>query len=174
MRVKKQSAWQFDTSSTVGLSAGLVAGGAGALYLKDPRGQDVTIHYVGVGAALGFGLDTPGNVGNSIAPASFPNAGTVLILESFADNELSRSDLTGPCSVLEVSGAFFVGGSASVLLLGMSYLRAPIDRLAFFGGFLTQLVIDELWEVSASAMIVLGGATVSVGASISGLNGYAW
>lgn len=174
MRVKKKSAWTFDTSSTVSLSAGLIAGGGGAVYLSDPQGNNVSLSYTGLGGALGIGIKTPGNVGGSIAPASFPNAGTIYILESYGGNELTRSAMTGPCAIVEVSAGALFGAGATAMLMGMSWSTATVETLGFLGGLIGNYVLEQVFDMSAAALIVLGGTNVYTGLGVDALNGYVW
>ena len=53
--VRGPSACSFVTSSTGGIGVEFVAVSGGAVYLLDPRGAPVTLHYGGFGAGLQAG-----------------------------------------------------------------------------------------------------------------------
>lgn len=174
MHARKTSAWTFDTSGTFGLTAGLVAGGAGSVSLKDPQGNGESLHYVGIGAGIGVGVDTPGNIGGSIAPGSYPNLGTIMILDGFHGDELSLNDMRGPCAIMGVQASFFVGGTGTAMFLGMSIIGSTIDKVAILGGPFTMWLADQVFEFSAKAMILIAGTNTSIGVSAETISGIAW
>ena len=132
--VKKDSAWEFVTSSTGGLGVEFVAAEGGAIYLKDPAGTQHVYRYGAAGAGLSAGLKIPKfgkinipkvkgkSVGGVAAPAAFPNTGKIYILESFAGDELAESDFRGVCAFVEAGGGLVGGGSATAMIFGMSPL----------------------------------------------------
>jgi hypothetical protein len=50
--IKKESAWTFETSATGGVGVEFVAVEGGAIYLRDPRNNRVTLRFGAVGAGL--------------------------------------------------------------------------------------------------------------------------
>jgi len=146
--IKKDSLWQFSTSSSGGLGVEFVAIEGGKIWLTDPAGNTVTFYYGAAGAGLAAGLKLPkiGKVqlkirgkgaGGVAAPASFPNAGKVYVLDTFAGEELTKSDISGVCLFVEAFGGLVGGGSATAMVFGMSPVwlgmaaaLAPISSLA--------------------------------------------
>ena len=183
--IKKESAWQFVTSSSGGIGVEFVLAEGGAIYLRDPSGGLVTFRYgaAGAGVAAGFKLPKIGklqfrlrgkNVGAAVAPAAFPNVGKLYILDWFPGNELTRSDLTGVCMFAEAGGGLFVGGSGTAMLLGMSpawwagtLASAPLPPLMVYTNY-------KMFQ-SATAVLLMAGinaglmAGVGAGALVGGL-----
>ncbi|HEY1412419.1 MAG TPA: hypothetical protein VGF36_09765, partial [Rhodopila sp.] len=112
LTVTKRSAWTFVTSSSGGLGVEFVMGEGGTLYLRNPNGASVPFRYgaLGVGLAAGFKLPKIGklevnikgkSVAGLIAPAAFPNAGTLYVLDTCRSNDLTQADIRGGCLFVE-------------------------------------------------------------------------
>ena len=108
------------TSSAGGIGVEFVSAEGGVLYFKDPRGTSVSFGYgaAGAGLAVGFKLPKIGklavNVGGksvvgAVAPASFPNAGKLFVLDTCPDSDLTVSDIRGVCLFGEIGGGLVVG-----------------------------------------------------------------
>jgi len=129
--IKGQSKWQFVTSSTGGLGVEFVAVEGGAIYLTDPAKKAQTFRYGSAGAGLAWGLKLPKigklevkvrgkSIGGVVAPAAFPNAGALYVMESFKGDDFTRSDITGACVFVEVYGGLILGYSGTAMLFGVS------------------------------------------------------
>lgn len=180
--VKKQSAWEFQTSSTAGAGLEFVLAEGGALYFKDPSGQDVSFTYgaAGVGIAAGLKLPKIGKlevkvkgkaVGAAIAPASFPNGGQLYILDTFKGDELAQKDIRGACALVQIGGGIIAGVSASAMVVGMD----PLLMAAMMLGGPQAIWLEPRLLESATGVLVVAGANVSAqvgggaGALIGGL-----
>jgi hypothetical protein len=183
--IKKESAWQFITSSSGGIGVEFVAAEGGAIYLSDPRKTRQAFRYGAAGAGISCGLKLPKigkidlpkiqgkSVGGVAAPAAFTNAGKIYILDSFSDNELSRSDITGVCMFVKVGGGLIGGGSATAMVLGMDAVwlagtLATIDVSQDLAMYAAQRLLE-----SATAILVMAGFNVGLqaGAGAAGFLG---
>jgi hypothetical protein len=186
MIIKKQSAWQFSTSSSGAIGVEFVAAEGGTIYMQDPAKKTVSFRYGAVGAGIcdGFKLPVIGkpqvkiggkSVAGAVAPAAFPNAGVLYILEGFDGEELTRSDITGVCMFLQVDVGLVAGTSGYAMLLGMDpvWLGSMLVSTLITPAFLYSEV--KLIE-SATAILIMGGLNVGVqagwfaGAFIGGLD----
>jgi hypothetical protein len=182
LSVKKESGWRFDTSESNGSSIGVVAAGNGAIYVTDPQGQAATLWYTAIGAGVGVGLPIKGKVqvAGSQAPKQLPNWGTVLIMDTFSGDELSRGDFTGPCAIVDIEAGFVVGGSATALLLGLSREGSGLDSLVDALLWVTPWTQPVAYyrylsrDLGATALVLMAGANLSIGAGISSMVGYMW
>ena len=98
--------------------------------LRDPTGSSVDFYYVSAGPALSAGIRLPAGIklpkdltvvfspGFSFPPSSRQ----IFLLDSLPGYDLSRSDITGACILLEASGGAFIGGSGTVMFLGVDPL----------------------------------------------------
>lgn len=170
--IKKQSAWEFQTSGTVGAGVGLLVAEGGSIYLKDPRGVPVTFRYGGAGGGVAEGIKLPKigkiqfairgkGVAGAVAPSSFYNIGILYILDSFNGSELTRSDLRGPCLFVEAGAGFIAGGNGTAMLLGLSpiWLGAniitPLNSYAVFK--LVRSAKAVLLMAGLNAGLIAGG-----------------
>jgi hypothetical protein len=171
--IKKESAWTFTTSGTGGIGIEFVVVEGGSIYLKDPRGNDVTFRYGGAGAGLSVGFKLPKigkidfkflgkSVGLAIAPAAFPNWGALYILDSFKGDELTRSDITGVCMFVEAGLGFFAGFSGTAMLLGMDPILLAASLAATGVNPALGLYVDERLVQSAKAVLVMAGFNVGL------------
>jgi hypothetical protein len=174
--IKKESAWTFYTSSNGGIGVEFVAAEGGAIWLVSPYEDYVKYYYGGVGAGYSWGLKVPkvgkvqlrirgkGITGN-VAPASFTNAGKLYILDSFAGDELTASDITGVCMFVELGGGVVAGGSATAMVLGMD----PLWLAALLAtSFAPNPFIMSKLATSATALLVMGGVNVGLQAQLGG------
>lgn len=102
------SRWDYVTASGGGLTLALVAGSGGSITLLSPTGENVKLHYSGIGAGLGMGAKLPRfgkvnikikgkNVGGVGAAEAFPSDGAVFVADDLAAGDLTRDDIVGPC-----------------------------------------------------------------------------
>lgn len=178
--IKKESGWQFITSSSGGIGVEFLTAEGGAIYLSDPRKARQTFKYGAAGAGISCGLKLPKigkidlpkikgkGVGGIAAPSAFPNAGKIYILDTFAGNELNRSDITGVCMFVEIGGGFGVGGSATGMILGMDavWLAGTMATMEVCGD-LAILAARRLLE-SATAILVMAGLNAGLQAGAGG------
>jgi hypothetical protein len=182
LTVTKRSAWTFVTSSSGALGVEFVMAEGGTLYLRDPNGASAAFRYGALGAGLDAGFRLPKigkpklNIKNksvvgAIAPAAFPNAGTLFVLDTCKGNDLTQADIRGGCLFLEVGGGLIAGVSATAMLLGLS----PAWLLALAMEPELAVVIDPALLRSASGVLVMGGVNAGlqagggVGAFLGGL-----
>jgi hypothetical protein len=181
--IKKESAWTFETSATGGGGVAFVALEGGAIYLRDPKGNPVTLHFGAAGAGLSWGLKLPKigkinlpkvrgkSVGGVGAPAAFPNTGKLYILNTFRGNELSRRDITGACAFAEVYTGAVVGGSASAIVFGMN----PLWLAGLCLGPAALTITETKLFGSATGLLLTAGLNVGlvagagVGAFLGGI-----
>lgn len=184
LTIKSPSSWNFVTSSTGGLGVEFVAAEGGTIYFKDPSGKDVSFSYGAAGVGIAAGLKLPkigkmqvnvkgkGVVG-AIAPASFPNAGKLYVLDTFAGAELTQSDIRGVCLFVEIGGGIIAGVSATAMVVGMN--PAWLAGLALpFAPVL--MAIDYKLLQSATGLLVMGGvnAGLQAGAGAGAFLGGLW
>jgi len=184
LTVKKPSAWSFVTSSSGGIGVEFVAAEGGKIFFKDPGGNDISFAYGAAGAGLYAGLKLPKigklqvnvlgkGVMGAIAPASFPNAGRLYVLDTFAGNELGRTDINGVCLFVEIAGGLIAGVSATAMIVGMdprwlAGLMAPVAPVLAY--------IDYRMLQSATGLLVMGGINAGLqgGAGIGAFLGGLW
>jgi len=181
---KGPSKWSFNTSAGTGIGAGFVAVGSGYVDLNDPEGHPNRFFYtvVGGGLSLGASVLQGGSVSGSLA--AFPSYGTLGILGSFGGSELQRQDIAGACLSVEISGAYFIGGSATAMLLGIPQVDLEQDTwstLIQFGTLigLGESAVDALDQFdviknTAKAFLIMTGinAGIQVGGGVTGNIGY--
>ena|SRR5437660_5829165 len=178
--IKKESAWQFVTSSTGGFGIEFVAAEGGALYLKDPSGKPDSFYYgsAGLGLAIGFKLPKIGklnvrirgkSVGGAVAPAFLPNAGKLYVLDGCQRNELTESDIQGVCMFLEIGGGVILGVSATAMLVGMNpaWLATAIAAGLPGGAVVTMYGYQRLLD-TATGLLIMGGMNAGVQAGVGG------
>lgn len=169
MLIKRKSAWAFQTSSSGGLGVEFVAVEGGSIYFKDPSGMTIVFRYGAAGAGIAAGLKLPKvgklqiqikgkTVGGAIAPAAFPNTGTLYVLDSFAGNELRRSDITGVCMFLEVGAGLIAGGAAYAMVLGMN----PLYLAEMMAMPATMPIAEAMLLRSATSLLLMAGINVGV------------
>jgi hypothetical protein len=176
--IKKESAWQFITSSSGGIGVEFVVAEGGKIWLQDPAGNVVSYFYGGAGAGIAGGFRLPKigklqlkirgkSVGGIVAPASFPNRGKLYVLETFDGDELTKSDISGVCLFVEATGGLVAGGFATAMLFGMSpvWLGAAIAFGPFGPLGMTKLV------QSATGVLLMAGATAGIQAG-GGVGGF--
>jgi hypothetical protein len=178
--IKKPSAWQFVTSSAGGLGVEFVAAEGGALYFQDPRGKADSFYYGSAGLGLGVGLKLPKigklqirgkSFGAALAPAAFPNAGKLYILDTFKGDELKESDIQGVCMFLEVGGGVLVGASAMAMLLGMSpaWLAGALSAAPLTPTLpLLSLYVWHQLINTATGLLIMGGLNAGIQAGAGG------
>ena len=175
LMIKKESAWQYQTSSSGALGLEFFAVEGGRIYMKDPQGADASFLYGAGGVGLAYGIKLPkigkinipvkGYSGTAgIAPAFFPSTGKLMILESFKGDELTRDDITGVCMFLEIGASFIVGGASYAMLVGMNPVYAA--AMAVTAGAATSLLplAESKLLQSATAVLIMAGMNVSVSA----------
>jgi hypothetical protein len=115
------------------------------------------------------------SVALAVAPAAFPNAGMLYILEGFDGEELTRSDITGVCMFLQVDVGVGGGASGNAMLLGMDPVW--LGAMVASGLCTPALVYSEVKLIeSATAILIMGGLNAGfqagwfAGAFIGGLD----
>ena len=169
LNVVRSSKWTYSTSDSVGGSVDPLAAEVGAIVLKDPSGQKVSFEYGAVGGSIGWQLlgDTKVDFAGPL-PKVQVGGGQLYILDTFSGAELSRSDLTGGCMLVEAGAGFAVQGSTEAFLLGMNLeLMASV----FMGpiGLLTEPLLFR----SAKAVLFTWGLNTDLvpGMSAAGMMG---
>lgn len=87
------SRWDYVTASGGGLTLAFVAGSGGSITLRSPTGENVKLHYSGIGAGLGMGAKLPRfgkvdikikgkSVGGVGAAEAFPSDGAVFVADA--------------------------------------------------------------------------------------------
>jgi hypothetical protein len=184
LTIKGPSKWSYDTSAGVGVGAGFVAVGSGYVDLKDPQGQGNRFFYSVFGGGLSLGVTQMqgGSVAGSLA--DFPSYGAIGILGSFGGTELQRQDIAGLCLSIEVSGAYFIGGTATAMLLGIPQVDVEQDTWSTLIQFGTLIGAGEsavealdYFDVirnSAKAFLIMTGinAGIQMGGGVTGNIGY--
>jgi outer membrane protein OmpA-like peptidoglycan-associated protein len=144
-RARQVSGWTYDTSSSSGMSVGVVAAEDGKIILFAPGGAPrFAFDYTAVGAGASYGFKLPGlgklQLGGGIS-ANFAlqanhSGGTVYILDTFKGKELTPRDIAGFCLLVELG----VGtGIAGMTLAGMICNLSPQDLRQ---GLLEEFIID--------------------------------
>lgn len=174
----KRSKWEFNTSSTGSLGAGFFAGEGGKIYLNDPQGVMRTFTYGTVGVGLSAGLKLPkigkvdlNGLTGTLAPASFPNTGSIYLSQDFKGDDLTADDIRGVCAIAEVAGGFVGGGSASAICLGVS------EKWFCAGKLQCDMPLDfvqaRLIETARAYLFVAGlSVGFQFGGGVSGMIGY--
>lgn len=182
LTVRGPSKWKFITSSTGGVGIEFVAAEGGMIYFKDPQGRDASFRYGAAGVGLSAGLKLPKigqiqikgkDIGAAIAPASFPNAGELFVLDSFSGKELTYNDITGACIFVEIGGGILAGVSATAMLVGMD----PVWLAGFAIPFAPIMIaFDERLLQSAVGLLVMGGTNLGIqaGGGIGAFLGGLW
>jgi len=172
LMIKKESAWQYQTSSSGALGLEFFAVEQGRIYMKDPQAANGSFLYKSGGAGLAYGFRLPiigkvnipikGYTGTAgVAPTFLPSTGKLLILESFAGDELTRSDITGLCLFLEIGVSAIVGASWYAMLLGMDPAYAVAMAVAA-GACSSALPLAESKLLkSATSILITAGLNVS-------------
>ena len=135
---KRKSGWTLAGSEGDSAGYGLFSAGSGSFTLKSPAGEEVEFNYksVGGGASLGSKFNAAGSGADAF---SF---GTVYLSDTFSGTELSRTDVEGFYLSQEASLGAGIGGSAAVMLLGISPRWIPAEILKNTGviGMLGQVI----------------------------------
>jgi hypothetical protein len=109
------------------------------------------------------------SIGGVLAPAAFPNAGKLYILDTFRGNELSRRDLTGACAFVEVYAGAIAGGAAAAIVFGMN----PLWLAGLGLGPLAFTITEAQLLASATGLLLTAGlnAGLVAGAGAGGFLG---
>ncbi len=104
VRIKKTSAWTFNTSGTGGLGLGFFAAVGGELVLKPPSGPLRGFWFGTAGVGIGAGIKRIPKIGRIIdsrglsekgsanaAPKSFWNHGVVYVMDGLTADELTAT-----------------------------------------------------------------------------------
>lgn len=186
-RVRKRSAWTFNTSGTGGVGLELVAASGGTVVLNDPGGQVRNFHYAAAGIGLSAGirkipkigkLDTSrvdprgfsDHGGGNLAPQAFWNHGAVYVMDGCAHDDLTIEDFRGICAVYDAGAGLILGYSGSLMLVGLNPLALAVAATA---GPLGQLLGPSL---APRAMVLSRGWNVGPQASagVTAQLGYMW
>ena len=176
VEIVKQSAWTFDTSSSGGLGVEFFVAEGGMIYLKDQTGAPAAFRYGAAGAGLSAGFKLPKigkieipikgkGVGGAIAPASFPNAGILYVLDGCPGGELTRQAVTGVCMFIEAAGGLIVGYSGMAMVFGMSPAWLAAVAAANAAGPLgipAQMMLQQKLMATATGILLTRGWNVGV------------
>lgn len=184
------SAWSFVTSSSGGIGVEFVVAEGGMIYLTDPKGTAVAFKYGAAGAGLSVGFKLPKigkiaipikgkSVGGVVAPAAFPNAGKLYVLDTCPNSDFTREDITGVCMFGEVGAGLIVGVSGTAMVFGMSPAWAAAVAAAAASGPLGQAALpylDMKMMNTATGILVMGGVNAGIqgGAGIGVFVGGLW
>ena len=158
-RIKKESAWTFNTSGTGGAGLGFVVASGGEIVLNDPAKKAVRFHYGGVGAGLSIGLKKVPKLGRFmdprglsemgggvLAPESFPNHGVVYALSGCPGADLTKDDFKGICLFFDAGLGLIAGYAGETMLMNCN----PIAFAALVGGGIAgQLLFESLLQPRA-------------------------
>ena len=198
-RIRKKSAWSYDTSAGGSVGAGIVTAGTGSLWFSDPKDLPEKYNYASGGGGLSVGVKV--NVASSTTD-SF-SAGSIYILQSFHGTELSHKDFEGFSLSMDASVGAGLGASGSIMVLGLSWKEIPaalantalVPDLApeAFDAAQESLVksgwlvpgnghphlsgkVMEAFKGAGKALLVMGGfnAGPQLSAGVSASLGYVW
>lgn len=163
-KIKKASAWSFDTFGSSGANVGVFAGSLGTVVLKNPQGKSVNFWYGGFGAGLGFGLKLGKlkiklRASANVGPTAFRSTGKLYILDNLDHDELSKSDIQGPCAFFEVGGGLIGGGSGTAMLVGLDPKFLPM---------LTNPLLTQVLVNSGKGLLLMAGFNVGMQAGGGG------
>ena len=182
--VKRESKWRFDTSNGGGISTPTnvvsFAISAGGLFLTSPAGTPWHLKYKSAGVSAGVGKTWVGG-----STKEMYSTGKIMILDAFDGTELTVDDLTGPCTIQDVSLLMLRGISATAMFLGLEdkdlLVEAAKDgfALSIVGGIVRDFVeehdidVPKVLQSSAKAMLIMGGMVGGmIGAGVSSSFGY--
>src|SRR5260370_14165997 len=114
-RIKKESGWKYVTSAGGSVSYAFVGAGTGHFILTNPTGGNFTFNYASVGAGLSVG----GKFSYAGSTEATFRTGQIYLVDTFSGGELTSHDIEGFCLIDEVSAAAGIGGSLTVMLLGI-------------------------------------------------------
>jgi len=167
---KKESQWKYITCSTSGGGIEFVASSGGTILFEDPNGKPTYFRYLGIGAGLSpsikigkFEVDVPASA--TFGPTDFPSRGKLFVLDNLSKDELSESDIQGPCAILEVGVGFGAGMSGTMMYVGLDPMMLPL---------LTSPGYSVAFINSAKGLLIMQGLTkgFQIGGTISVLLGY--
>jgi hypothetical protein len=179
--VRKESAWSFVTSSSGGLGVEFVVVEGGMIYLQNPQGTQQAFKYGAAGAGLSAGFKLP-KIGKlqipvkgrgltgGVAPAAFPNAGKLYVLDTCPSDDLTREAIRGVCMFAEIGGGLVAGVSGTAMIFGMSpaWLAAT---LAVGPANPMMMYFEQRLIQTATGILVMGGLNVGIQAG-GGIGGY--
>lgn len=166
------SRWDYVTASGGGLTVAFVAGSGGSI-----TGENVKLHYSGIGAGIGIGAKLPRfgkvdikikgkSVGGVGAAEAFPSDGAV-----FVADDLTRDDIVGPCMYVEAGGGVALGVSATAMLFGLDpklLAAAMLANTTPAANLTISPILTRKLMQSASGALVMAGANLGIQAGIGG------
>lgn len=173
------SKWTYDTSASVSIALGATAISGGLISLNDPNKKSHHFHYggFGVGTSIGLSLtkiELPETLIRNYAASGsgsiteFPSDSALYMTESFHGRELSKSDIQGVATYIEVGLGIIAGGSATLMFLGLNpaLILAAVASPGF--AHLVTVAIEQ-----APAILVIWGGSMGpqVGGGVSALLG---
>ena len=175
LTVKKESAWEFVTFGSGGLSLGYFSAEGGTVVLKDLSGTDQQFIYGGAGAGLAAGLKIPkigkvqvntrkGPLTGNVGPTAFPSTGKLFVTDNCEGNDLTKTDIQGLCSFIEVGAGLIAGGSGVAMAVGLN----PLYLASILGGPLAIPFGGHLLISSAKGVLLMAGVNVGIQAQIGG------
>ncbi len=177
----EHSQWTYDTGATGGVGIAFVAASGGAIYLKDPRGNQHTFYYGGLGAGFSGGFKIPklGRIpqprikGTSVSAAGsakfFKSGGLVFKSERLGSTELTKADIQGAVVFVEGALGLIAGASGDAMLFGINPVMLAAGLATPALSFLVNRAISN-----ARGALLMGGVNVGpqAGWGIAGLVGY--
>lgn len=175
LTIKKQSAWEFVTFGSGGLSVGFVAAEGGTVVLKDLSGTERQFFYGGAGAGLSAGLKIPkigkvrvksraGDITGNVGPTAFPSTGALFVTDNCEGSDLTESEIQGPCAFIDVGAGLIAGASATAMAVGLN----PLYLAALAAGPVGAQLASQLMISSAKGVLLMAGANVGLQAQIGG------
>jgi outer membrane protein OmpA-like peptidoglycan-associated protein len=141
-RIRKPSAWTFDTSEGQSGGYGVFTGTHGNLYLISPEGEHYSFEYRAVGGS--FSQGSPFNLTESTT--SSWSAGSIFVLESCPGFDLKVNDFEGTCICVNFTAGAGLGISGDYMLLGSSDAGADIAKVLLQTGAFTGVLSTISWR----------------------------
>jgi outer membrane protein OmpA-like peptidoglycan-associated protein len=178
LNFRSASEWEFDTSSSAGAGLGPISVGVGSLQFIPPNGGLAIYSYRSLNAGISLGAALPDDMSVSFADKRLPSKGRIWMTPGFNGTELAANDLTGFCTIQEVSSAL---GSGQVMFLGISgsdlFPEAARDLFSLsVVGTIGDLILEkedldwpDIMKSKANAGLMLGG--FGIGTNLFGVTG---
>jgi hypothetical protein len=113
----KRSGWSIKTSGGFDFSLGALGGVAGRVVVNEDAKPTVDrkLNFAGAGLSVG-----PMPIGLDFSSVSAPGSGTRIVSPPGTKVPVSFADLAGPALIVSGGGSFALGGSASLVVFGVS------------------------------------------------------
>lgn len=175
LTITKQSGWEFVTFGSGGLSVGFVAAEGGTVVLKDLSGEERQFYYGGAGGGLSAGLKIPkigkvriksraGDITGNVGPTAFPSTGALFVTDNCSGDDLTESEIQGPCAFIDVGAGLIAGASGTAMAVGLN----PLYLMALAAGPMATPFAAQLLISSAKGVLLMAGLNVGIQAQIGG------